>query len=197
MRPGRFPNGDPAQGALPWSSRLGTKDPMAPSSRHLYPQWLRPGSARDAARRGATPDRQLDGAWRVWERLRAFDRRYATYVDVVLAVVLFVLCSGWFIDAGGTRPDLWLVAALIVPAGLPAPGAHGRLPRHRGGRVRPVARDRAGAGRRGAPRRHLHRRRSSRTGCWSSRRRSSSRPASSWPRCAGRRRATTSSPSSS
>ncbi len=50
---------------------------------------------------GGTPDRQLDGAWRVWERLRDFDRRYATAVDVAIAVVLFVLCSGWFIDAGG------------------------------------------------------------------------------------------------
>ena len=117
MRPGRLPKGDPAQAALRWSSRLGTKDPMAPSTRHLYPQWLRPGSPREAAAVGGTPDRQLDGAWRVWERLRAFDRRYATSVDVVIAVVLFVLCSGWFIDSGAgiTTPSLWLVAALTAP----------------------------------------------------------------------------------
>jgi signal transduction histidine kinase len=88
---------------------------MAPSSRHLYPQWLRPGSARSAAGGGEAPDRQLDGAWRVWERLRAFDRRYATYVDIALAAALFVLCAGWFTEAGGANPNLWLVAALTFP----------------------------------------------------------------------------------
>ena len=88
---------------------------MAPSTRHLYPQWLRPGSAPEATPVVATPGRELDGAWRVWERMRAFDRRYATWVDVVIAVVLFVLCSGWFIDAGGSSPNPWLVAALIAP----------------------------------------------------------------------------------
>jgi len=88
---------------------------MAPSSRHLYPQWLRPGSPRGGADAVDPPDRQLDGAWRVWERLRAFDRRYATYVDIAIAVALFVLCSGWFTNAGGANPNLWLVAALTVP----------------------------------------------------------------------------------
>ena len=88
---------------------------MAPSTRHLYPQWLRPGSTREVAPVVAMPGRELDGAWRVWERMRAFDRRYATWVDVVIAVVLFVLCSGWFINAGGNSPNLWLVAALIAP----------------------------------------------------------------------------------
>jgi signal transduction histidine kinase len=88
---------------------------MAPSSRHLYPQWLRPGSARGAAGAGEAPDRQLDGAWRVWERLRAFDRRYATFVDIALAAALFVLCSGWFTEAGGRNPNLWFVAALTFP----------------------------------------------------------------------------------
>jgi len=115
MRWGYLPKGGPAQTALRWSSRQGTKDPMAPSTRHLYPQWLRPASARGASAGDGGPDRQLDGAWRVWERLRAFDRRYATYVDVVIAAVLFVLCSGWFIDAGGPPPNLWLTAVLIVP----------------------------------------------------------------------------------
>lgn len=88
---------------------------MAPSSRHLYPQWLRPGSARGAAGAGEAPDRQLDGAWRVWECLRAFDRRYATFVDIALAAALFVLCSGSFTEAGGRNPNLWFVAALTFP----------------------------------------------------------------------------------
>jgi len=61
------------------------------------------------------PDRQLDGAWRVWERLRALDRRFATYVDIVLAAGLFVLCSGWVIEKTASRPNLWVVAALIFP----------------------------------------------------------------------------------
>ena len=88
---------------------------MAPSSRHLYPRWLRPGSARADSGAGDPPDRQLDGAWRVWERLRAFDRRYATYVDITLAAALFVLCSGWIAQVGGTNPNLWLAAALTFP----------------------------------------------------------------------------------
>ena len=89
---------------------------MAPSSRHLYPEWLRPRTARDArAGRRARPTAQDDGAWRVWEWLRAFDRRYATLVDLVLAAALFVLCSGWVVERPSTRPNLWFVAALIFP----------------------------------------------------------------------------------
>jgi signal transduction histidine kinase len=93
---------------------------MSPSTRHLYPAWLRSGPADGAAphRDDGEPGRQLDGAWRVWERLRAFDRRYATWVDVALAAVLFVLCSGWLgrqevhaIHAG----NLWFVALLTLP----------------------------------------------------------------------------------
>ena len=41
--------------------------------------------------------------------LRDFDRRYATYVDVALAVVLFVLCSGWLFNAhaGASESSGW------------------------------------------------------------------------------------------
>ncbi len=109
-----FPHGDPVQAALPWVARTGTKDPMAPSARHLYPEWLRPGSTRAVSGTEPGAERQPDGAARVWERLRAFDRRYATYVDVALAGALFVLCSGWLVERG-TNPNLWLVAALICP----------------------------------------------------------------------------------
>src|SRR6516162_1004477 len=115
MNAGSIPHGDPAQAALPWTSHLGTKDPMRPSSRHLYPAWLRPGTTREPAEAGTGQVPQADRAWRLWERLRDFDRRYATYVDVALAVVLFVLCSGWiFTDTLG-HPDLLVVAALIFP----------------------------------------------------------------------------------
>jgi signal transduction histidine kinase len=91
------------------------KDPMAPSSRHLYPQWLRSPSGREAATTATAPERQDDGAWRVWQWLRAFDRRYSILVDLVLAAGLFVLCSGWLIERTAPRPSLWWVAALIFP----------------------------------------------------------------------------------
>ena len=87
---------------------------MDPSDRHLYPAWLRPGSARDATPSVRPSEPQQDGAARIWERLRAFDRRYATAVDVALAAVLFVLCSGWFIDRE-LATNLWVVAALVCP----------------------------------------------------------------------------------
>ena len=88
---------------------------MRPSSRHLYPAWLRPGATRDTAAAGTGQDPQTDRAWRVWERLRDFDRRYATYVDVALTLVLFVLCSGWTFSDHTGHPNLFVVAALVFP----------------------------------------------------------------------------------
>ena len=87
---------------------------MAPSSRHLYPEWLRPQNARGGTPAGGPHDRRNDGAWRVWQWLRALDRRYATLVDLALAAALFVLCSGWVVERPG-HPSLWFVAALIFP----------------------------------------------------------------------------------
>jgi len=88
---------------------------MRPSTRHLTPAWLRPGTARNSAAAGAGHAPQADRAWRLWEQLRDFDRRYATFVDVALAAVLFVVCSGWtFTDHAG-HPNLLFVAALTFP----------------------------------------------------------------------------------
>ena len=91
---------------------------MSPSARHLYPASLRHNAAVPAPTADGEPSRQLDGAWRVWERLRAFDRRYATWVDLFIALSLFVVCSGWLghlevhaFYAG----DLWFVAGLTLP----------------------------------------------------------------------------------
>jgi signal transduction histidine kinase len=91
---------------------------MSPSTRHLYPAWLRSTAAVPATPADGEPSRQLDGAWRVWERLRAFDRRYAAWVDLFIALALFVACSGWLgrhevhaFHAG----DLWFVAGLTLP----------------------------------------------------------------------------------
>ena len=88
---------------------------MAPSSRHLHHAWLRPPSTNEPGATGTPPVVQRDGAWQVWERLRAFDRRYATLVDVGLAVALFVLSSGWLVEQTAARPSLWFVAALTFP----------------------------------------------------------------------------------
>jgi signal transduction histidine kinase len=88
---------------------------MRPSSRYLYPAWLRPAAISDTAVAGVGPDEQADRTWRLWERVRDFDRRYATYVDVVLAAGLFGLCSGWLFSSHAVHPNLWVVAALIFP----------------------------------------------------------------------------------
>jgi signal transduction histidine kinase len=94
---------------------------MRPSSRHLYPQWLRLGTARDGAAAGTggisgtDEGPELLGAWRLWERVRAFDVRYGGLVDVALAAALFVLCSGAFFIPPGVAPNLLVVAALTFP----------------------------------------------------------------------------------
>ena len=94
---------------------------MRPSSSHLYPQWLRPGTARDGAAgssaglANAAEGPELLGAWRLWKRVQAFDRRYGGPVDVALAAALFVLCSGAFFTPPGASPNLLIVAALSFP----------------------------------------------------------------------------------
>ena len=57
----------------------------------------------------------VGGAWRVWETLRGWDRRFAIAVDATLAVGLFLLCSGWFVFDKVPPTDLWLVAGLTLP----------------------------------------------------------------------------------
>lgn len=88
---------------------------MRLSSRQLYPSWLRPATTRDPVAAGTGQVPQADRAWRLWEVLRDFDRRYATFVDIALAVVLFVLCSGWTFSDHAGHPDLLVVAALTFP----------------------------------------------------------------------------------
>ncbi len=60
-------------------------------------------------------DPPVGGAWRVWETLRGWDRRFAIAVDATLALGLFLLCSGWFLFDKVPHDDLWLVAGLTVP----------------------------------------------------------------------------------
>src|SRR5580698_11602573 len=57
----------------------------------------------------------MDGAWRVWESLAKWDARYARWVDIAVAVGLFLFCSGWFFEAGAIRPDIGFDVALTTP----------------------------------------------------------------------------------
>jgi signal transduction histidine kinase len=77
----------------------------------------KPGSAgaTPAPLTGETPPRPLDGAWQLWERLRAWDQRFAIVVDTTLALGLFLVCSGWFSFSKVSHPDLWFVAGLTLP----------------------------------------------------------------------------------
>jgi signal transduction histidine kinase len=59
--------------------------------------------------------RPLDGAWKFWERLRAWDQRFAIVVDSTVAIGLFVISSGWFSFSRVSHPDLWFVAGLTLP----------------------------------------------------------------------------------
>lgn len=59
---------------------------------------------------------QVDGAWLLWERLHGWDQRFAVEVDAAWAIGLFLICSGWFIQASRTpHLDIAIVAALTLP----------------------------------------------------------------------------------
>jgi signal transduction histidine kinase len=64
---------------------------------------------------GGGHSQQVDKAWRIWERLRGWDQRYAMVVDATIAIGLFLICTGWFAFAEVPRSDLWFVAGLTVP----------------------------------------------------------------------------------
>jgi signal transduction histidine kinase len=70
---------------------------------------------RDAVPEFGEDGPPVAGAWRVWETLRGWDKRFAIAVDATLALGLFVLCSGWFVFAKVPPNDLWLVAGLTAP----------------------------------------------------------------------------------
>jgi signal transduction histidine kinase len=79
---------------------------------HTHPGWMQQPPAPHAGE----GTRQVDGAWRVWEKLRAWDQRFAIAVDATLAVGLFVITSGWLEAlAKVTHPDLFFVAGLTLP----------------------------------------------------------------------------------
>ena len=86
---------------------------MNTSSHQLSSTWHSLQHSRGRAG-GEGRGRQLEGAWPLWERLRSFDRRYATAVDVALAGALFLVFTGWIFETGDT-PNVWFVAALTFP----------------------------------------------------------------------------------
>jgi signal transduction histidine kinase len=88
---------------------------MSPTDDRSLPEWLRIGPVTSVFGDTGDGDRRLDLAWRLWDRLRVWDRRYAYVVDTVLAVGLFVLGSGWIVLAGALHPNLGFVAALTLP----------------------------------------------------------------------------------
>jgi signal transduction histidine kinase len=94
-----------------WSVREAREDPMHHSFDGLNTGRVGPKFAPQPVE---TP-RPLDGAWKFWERLRAWDQRFAFVVDATVAIGLFVLCSGWFIFSRVSHPDLWFVAGLTLP----------------------------------------------------------------------------------
>jgi signal transduction histidine kinase len=87
------------------------EDPMFAAVDGTNQGW--PGPDTVAATKEDAPP--VDGAWRIWEMLRGWDKRFAIAVDATLAVGLFVLCSGWFLFSKVPHDDLWLVAVLTLP----------------------------------------------------------------------------------
>jgi signal transduction histidine kinase len=63
----------------------------------------------------ARRDDQTDSRWMLWESLRDWDRRYATAIDTVLGVGMFVLFSGWVLHLLSPHHDIWFVAGLTLP----------------------------------------------------------------------------------
>jgi signal transduction histidine kinase len=94
-----------------WSVHEVRQDPMYDAVEGSNPGRVGPKSAPQT---GETP-RPLDGAWQFWERLRAWDQRFAIVVDSLLAIGLFVVCSGWFTFSKVSHPDLWFVGGLTLP----------------------------------------------------------------------------------
>ena len=137
-------------------SRLGTKDPMAPSSRHLYPEWLRSPNARagtPAARAARSPGRR-DVARLAMAARRGPPLRHPASTSPWRRRSSSCARAGW--SSARDRPEPLARGGPDLPAGLPAAGAHDRLPLHCRGGVPPVARHRPRPGRCRPSRRALH-----------------------------------------
>ncbi|MGO8860405.1 MAG: sensor histidine kinase [Acidimicrobiales bacterium] len=84
---------------------------MAAILDRTHPESTRQGPTPE----GGNPAQPVDRAWRIWERLRGWDQRYAMVVDTTIAIGLFLISTGWFAFAMVPHSDLWFVAGLTVP----------------------------------------------------------------------------------
>ena len=88
------------------------QDPMHAHGARANPRWRLHGHSFDPGEAGY----QVDGAWLVWERLHSWGQRFAVEVDTAWAVGLFLICSGWFVQASRTTHlDIGFVAGLTLP----------------------------------------------------------------------------------
>ncbi len=84
---------------------------MFKSVDRVRPRWTN----QDVAANQTEIPQPIDGAWRVWVKLRDWDQRFALVVDTTLAAALFILCSGWFAFSKLSAGDLLLAAGLTLP----------------------------------------------------------------------------------
>jgi hypothetical protein len=88
------------------------QDTMPAHDARANPRWRRHGQAFDLGEAGY----QVDGAWLLWKRMHSWGQRFDVEVDIAWAIGLFLICSGWFIQASRTAHlDIGFVAALTLP----------------------------------------------------------------------------------
>jgi signal transduction histidine kinase len=85
---------------------------MSPTDQR--PPWLQWGPL-PALTGTSNTSGQLSWAWRIWEELRAWDRRYAYVVDTCIAVGLFLMASGTMLARHGPSEAIAFSAALCAP----------------------------------------------------------------------------------
>jgi signal transduction histidine kinase len=85
---------------------------MSPTDQR--PPWLQWGPLPELTGTGDTSG-QLSWAWRIWEELRAWDRRYAYVVDTCIAVGLFLMAAGTMLRNGAPGGDIAFSVALSAP----------------------------------------------------------------------------------
>lgn len=92
--------------------RTVNQDTMPAQDARVNPRWRQHGQALDLGETGY----QVDGAWLLWERLHSWGERFVVEVDTAWAIGLFLICSGWIVQASRTpHLDIGFVAGLTLP----------------------------------------------------------------------------------